>query len=278
MSATTENESRFRLECDSGHSYRMSPTQLQDFITSDEHLCSKCKSPVFLSEELNLECHVCSMVFGVASLNEAAATIHLGCQDCVNRSFTGDSINVPNSWYELSDMYHWKVNGKRQAALARPKRADYWEGVIHFCSASAFTGIYNDRCIRANKTGLFDVPAVCLTETPVGNWEEIQEVYGQFGFVFRKRDLIKDGGGPCISISEDLLFAQKKKGFAEKVKPFVNLLRIPSATPGKKKYDYLHHREWRLPHDLAFDKVEPYAVIVGPFTTPVTGQQFGMHL
>ncbi|MFA9480039.1 hypothetical protein ACERK3_17315 [Phycisphaerales bacterium AB-hyl4] len=147
--------------------------------------------------------------------------------------------------------------------LIRPGRTDYWEGVIHFCEPEEFAAIHRDDRIKACSTGYFKRPAVCLTEATQGNWSELQRVHGPFGYVFRKRQLIEIGGAPAIYMPYNLLEAQKVIGFSDKVKPFVNLLHLRSTDlSGPPRHDYLHEREWRVPHDIVFNNAEPFGVIV----------------
>lgn len=204
------------------------------------------------------------MVHTVSDVYEAWATLDSICGSCNNiRGFEEHSVHVPGSWYELKDQYDWMRNGRNPKPLVRSGRTDYWEGLVHFCTADQFASIYADERVKASTTGYFKVPAVCLSEATLGNWSELQKKHGSFGYVFRKREVIAAGGGPALYIPQDVLTAQKyPKGFCDEIKPFVNLLRIPSVTPTSTKYDFLHEREWRVPGDITFDKTEPFGVII----------------
>jgi hypothetical protein len=121
--------------------------------------------------------------------------------------------------------------------------------------------------IRAQNTGYFGVPAVCMTEAPVHFNEEFLHRYGSYGIVFRKGDVIRAGGGPAVYLLDCILEAQKEYGFHDKFKPFLNVIRLPGIAPRekvKKKVDYLHDREWRFPTDVEFAKLSPLAVILPP--------------
>lgn len=228
-------------------------------------MCSRCGLEVELEspDEFALECHVCEMSYSTASLSEAMWSISEGCIACQeHRNFPGDSVHVYGSWHYLYAAYEWKKNGKDAAELKREERTDYWEGVIHFCEPSEFASICEADRILASETGYFGKPAVCLTEATFGNWRDLQVRHGHCGFVFRKRDILDAGGGPALYMPESLIQEQKRSGFADVVKPFVNLLRISSATPGKRKHNFLHEREWRMPGDINLREVQPFGIIV----------------
>jgi hypothetical protein len=268
----------YEVQCENGHSRELTATELERLIRSGEYGCAKCKGTMTLASDLDLECHICSDVFTVSGLEEAKDTMEIGCMACEARGFNEDSIHVRDSWEYFEAIYHWKYNGPDEDCLKHEDRTDYWEAVVHFCEPHEFVSIYRDRKIRAGKTGYFGVPAVCLSETPTGNWKELQDRHGPFGYVFLKRDLIAAGGGPALYVSERLIHAQKAMGgFCESIRPFVNLLRIPSATPGKAKHDFLHEREWRLARDLLLEEIQPYAVVVGDHSTAVEGWEDIWH-
>jgi hypothetical protein len=266
-------ERLFEISCENAHTQKMTATQLEEFIRSGEHECPECGQDLHFNDphELDLECHICSDVYAVSDVQEAMYLLQDGCTACEERGFNEDSVHVPGSWQEMEAAHDWHVDQQESEPLKREGRTDYWEAVIHFCTAEEFASIYRQRTIKASATGYFRVPAVCLTEATTGNWKELQDRHGAFGFVFRKPEIIVAGGGPAIYMSESLISAQKRTGFCHEVRPFVNLLRIPSATPSKPKHDYLHEREWRFPRDLSFSEVPPYAVIIGHYDTDTKG-------
>jgi hypothetical protein len=262
----------YKVECEEGHSQKLTATEMELLIRSGEYACPECQKSLALALPLDLECHICSDVFNVSDLEEAKGTMETRCMACNERGFNENSIYVRNSWGYFAAVHGWKYNGPDEERLKHGGRTDYWEAVIHFCEPHEFVSIYRERKIRAGRTGYFNKPAVCLTEAPVGNWKELQERHGSFGYVFLKRDLIVEGGGPAVYLSENLIRAQKNDGgFCDEIKPFLNLIRIPSVTPERSPHDFLHEREWRLPIDLLFEKVRPYAVVIGDYDTGTDG-------
>lgn len=260
----------YELRCPKDHLLKLNASDLEAFLDDGDWGCPKCKKSLDLDGEVSLRCHICDMVYPVSEIEEAKDTIDGRCPPCEERGFTECSIHVPDSFYERKAMYEWMRNGKDISSLDRKGRTDYWEGVVHFCKAEEFASIFKDGRIKAGKTGLYNLPAVCLSEATAGGWDELKSRHGDFGYIFRKRDIIVAGGGPVLYMSPDLIKTQVG-GFSDQIKPFVNILRIPSVTPGKSKHDFLHEREWRLPRDLMFSKVRPEAVILGEFTKDTEG-------
>lgn len=279
MTKPQAQERQYTLECSNGHTRVLGPSELEDLIRSGEHDCEECDELLNFDSpsSLSLECQICDDVFNVSSLREAQDTIDLGCQACERREFNEDSIHVRDSWEYFEDAYEWMRSGKDGSDLIRPDRTDYWEGVIHFCTAAEFVSIYRDGRIKAFPTGYFKLPAVCLSEATEGGWRELQSRHGPFGYVFRKRDIIAAGGGPALYMSPGLIKAQAATGFTPSVKPFVNLLRIRTASPNHSKWDYLHEREWRTPADIDFKSIAPFAVISGEFGRATPGWREVFH-
>jgi len=253
----------YEIRCDRGHSRQLNATELESLIHSGEFECDKCELAMNLTDHVTLECYTCHDELRVTSLAEASSWIAWeGCNHCGEYRFGG--FHVRGSFQEAIAMYHWARNGQDAKPLLRVGRSDYWEGLIHFCDADEFAAIYEERTINAAKTGYFDLPAVCLTEATIGNWEELRERHGHFAYIFRKRDIIAAGGAPALYIPEHLIKAQASHGgFAESIKPFVNLLRIPSVTPQRSKHDFLHEREWRVASSITFEHLTPFAVLLG---------------
>jgi len=262
----------YSVSCENGHSQTLDATELEELINSGNYSCDECDLDVELDSSITLECRICSDVFDVSTLEEARYTIEEDCQACDYRGFSDQSIHLPHSWYHYMNEYEWMRSGKDIKVLLRKNRKDYWEGLVHFCNAKEFVSIYNDGHIRCSNTGYFKVPAVCLTEAPFDAWGDFKERHGDFGFVFQKRDVIKAGGSPACYLSEKLIKSQNKYGgFDPTLKPFVNLLRIPSANPGKSKHDYLFERESRTPSNIYFKKTPVFGVILGEFTKKTPG-------
>ena len=244
----------------------MSSTEFENWLEEsyDKYDCSKCGEPLCLvsPDDLQLECYICSARFEFDSLEQAHLVLTDKCSNCCGRyDFPQHSVCVPGSWSYYRGIYDWAASEKDTSLLARKGRTDYWEGLVHFCDASQFVSIYKQRVIKASSTGYFGVPAVCLTEATIPNWKELQEVHGSFGFVFKKKDIIGLGGAPAAYLPEQVIKKQCSKGIAAELKPFINLLRIPTVTPDKTKYDFLHEREWRVPSDINFGAVQPFAVV-----------------
>jgi hypothetical protein len=263
------DDSIYRAVCSRNpdHARQLSPSELEALIVEGEHLCEGqgCDGQLELDDELELQCHVCHMVFPVTTLEDAHSEIGWGCEPCRSlREFDGDSIHVPGSFQARFDAYRWHQEDQDPKPIVVDGRTDYWEGLIHFCELHEFIGIVRDERIRAAPTGLFKRPAVCLSEATMGNWESLQGKHGKFGFVFRKRTILDVGGAPVIYLPPHLIRAQTANGgFAPEVQPFVQLLRTRRMNPTRPPFDFLHEREWRVPGDidLTADN-KPFAVII----------------
>jgi hypothetical protein len=95
--------------------------------------------------------------------------------------------------------------------------------------------------------------------------------HGDYGFIFRKRDLIRLNGAPAIYLPQTLLDEMRaaRQTVPEMLRPYVNKLSIPRHH-STRRHDFLHEREWRVPQDIEFDGgngVSPYAVTF-PKTRP----------
>lgn len=262
-------EVSFRVGCVKNHELGLNATEIETLVRSGTLDCPKCGRDLELRESsIEIVCCVCQESMEAASLEEAGLLVNDFCGACANNGVEHCTLHVSDSLQCHQDEYEWMRSGRDPSRLTRKNRPDYWEGAVHFCSAEQFSSIYRDRRIRASRTGYFEVPAVCLTEAPANGWKELREIHGQFGFVFRKSDLIRAGGGPVLYLSEERIKAQ---AWHVGLKALVNLLRIPSASGGKRAWDYLHEREWRMPIDIEFDALKPYAVVRGPFNEATPG-------
>ena len=261
-------EEIYELECSKGHRFSVDATELEDYIEDEGLHCKECTRAVDLCEELSLECHVCAGVYPVTSMEEAREAVESPCGHCLHEGGVSVYFGVPDSWpFQIAE-YEWSRDPANPKHLKRVGREDYWEGVIHFCSKKNFVSIYTDQRIRASLTGYFNLPAVCLTDTPVDFSAEIKANYGEYGFVFKKSDIIAAGGNPAIYMKPELIDAQRRAGgFAPAVKPFINLVRLKSIHTTKTHYDYLHDREWRVPGDIDLSVVKPFAIIIPGDTT-----------
>lgn len=258
----------YDLECSKGHRLSVTATELEEYIEDDSLHCKKCARAVELCEEVSLECHVCSGVYHVTSLEEARLAEDTPCEHCHDLGGFAAYFMVPGSWpFRLAE-YEWSRNPANPKQLRRVGRDDYWEGVVHFCTRKQFVSIFEEQKIRACRTGYFREPAVCLTETPMEFSSELKAVHGEYGFVFKKSRIIAAGGNPAIYMAPELIRAQSRAGgFDPAVKPFINLIRLKALHSGKSHYDFLHEREWRVPSDIDLRGVPPFAVIIPGETT-----------
>jgi len=257
------------IDCNQPQSLTFTPSEFDEWIEESEVNCESCETEMSV-EGLSLECFICGAEIEFDGLSQIALLFDERCPYCAgNPTWDADflSVIVAGSWSAAYAVYDWTANGQRTSALERSGRTDYWEGLVHFCTASEFISIYESRGIRAASTGLYrhrnpsQTKAVCLTETTQPNWGEIQSSHGEYGFVFRKRDIIGLGGAPAIYLPQSVIDDMKAKGevIPPTLWPYLNTLKLPSYSPGAK-YDFLHEREWRVPSDISFDAVRPFAV------------------
>jgi hypothetical protein len=258
------------IDCDKPDSFRFTPSEFESFLNRDEFTCSSCGEELSASG-YHLKCYICDTECDGHSLSQLPLLLQERCESCAGREESDAdvySIRIVGSWTAEFDTYDWSMTPKEANDLKRKGRTDYWEGLVHFCSAEEFVAIYKDRCIRASSTGLYnkrnpsDTKAVCLTEATVENWQEIKDVYGEYGFVFRKSEVIGLNGAPVITLPQSVIDAMKAKNEAipKTLWPYLTKLSLP-ASRSQKKVDHLHEREWRMPSDMRFDDITPYAVV-----------------
>ncbi len=257
------DEPEYLLSCGCTGGRALSASQLEDLLLDADYQCGECGEGLALDAgDLVLECQVCDMTFETESLADATARLDERCGTCSRHDFPVDTIHVPGSFRATMSEYEWVRAGRGKEELVRKGRLDYWEGVVHFCEPHEFASIVTDRVIRASSTGRFGLPAVCLTEVPASDWAEIRQAHGRLGFVFKKHDVIRMGGGPALYLPDHLIDAQK---WHPGVAPFGQLLREPAAGHAGRRYNFLHEREWRVPRDILLDETPPHAAIRGPF-------------
>lgn len=215
--------------------------------------------------------------------------VEVGCCDC----FWSDSVTIEKAreWLStgclqclssIGEMGHVGLRGTREVERARfvspvgsyrqyfkAERLDYWELIVHFTDGNCFRSILAARRILAKETGYFEktegTKAVCLTDVPLLFCDPVRRTYGDYGFVFTKSSVKEAGGNPAIYLTDDLIEAQKAIGFAERIKPFVNVIRTPTTSPvykRTKRVDHLHDREWRVAGDIDFDKLPPVGIVL----------------
>jgi hypothetical protein len=256
-------------DCKKPQSLSFTPSEFDEWIEEDAVDCNSCGTEMSV-EGVTLECHICGAEIEFDSLSQISLLCDERCPYCAgNPTWDADflSVVVAGSWAAEYAVYDWTANRQQTSCLERSGRTDYWEGLVHFCTASEFISIYESRCIKAASTGLYchrnpsQTKAICLTETTQPNWGELQSSHGEYGFVFRKRDIIGLGGAPAIYLPQSVIEEMKAKGetIPPTLWPYLNMLRLPSLSPGTK-YDFLHEREWRVPKDISFDVLRPFAV------------------
>lgn len=257
-------------ECDSPVSISLTPSEFEDWIEdSEHHVCSSCGEAVVV-EGLSIVCYICDAELDFIDLWHIPELLSERCPNCAGRAeWQVDffSVVVSGSWSEAFGVYDWSEEAKSMSGLERKGRTDYWEGLVHFCSAEEFIAIYKERRVRAFSTGLYnkkhpnDTKAVCLTETTYPNWQELKDTHGSYGFVFRKRDIIRLNGAPAIYLPQTII--EILKGSNELIPkplwPYLTKLKLPSKE-SSGKHDFLHEREWRVPKDIPFSTALPFAV------------------
>jgi len=252
----------YTIVCKNGHQVSLTPTEMEQFLYEGDFSCSKCRQRLELDCSLSLVCHICDQPWDVSTLGEAHLAISDTCRHC--DEFTEDAYyHVPGSHHEDVAEYDWTREGARESELRRTGRDDYWEGLIHFCTREEFIAIFKTREIRANPTGYFGLPAVCLTETPASQCAELKKSHGDYGYVFRKSQLIAAGANPVLYLRTPLIrVLTNSDGLVAQLGPFVNLLRIKQTDPAAKRYDFLHEREWRVAHGIRLDQTVPFGVLL----------------
>ena len=166
-------------------------------------------------------------------------------------------------------------------------RPDFSEFVVHFTKASNPWGlgvdrarvdglneiaqlngyerliaILENRVVRATNMPWTDRPCACFTECVWGSLLDHAQRYSPYGVGFHKEKLFAAGGGPAIYMRQDLFrIANQRGGWADEIWPFITPF-VPeySSDEHRREYwggrvpcDYTHEREWRVPHDFAFD-------------------------
>jgi hypothetical protein len=246
------------------------PSDFDEWLGEGEFDCKSCKKQLSV-EGAVVKCYLCDSEAEYFDLSHLPLVMDERCAACAGHpSWDADfyTLVIAGSWTEEFMIYDWTRNGKQIADLERTGRTDYWEGLVHFCGASEFISIYKDRRIRASSTGYYKKAhpeksrAVCLTEAVQSNWNELKSRFGEYGFVFRKRKIVELGGAPAIYLPQSVLDEMKSGGerIPPTMWPYLNKLQPPSTSSGTK-HDFLHEREWRVPKDIDFRRVRPYAVI-----------------
>jgi len=253
------------IDCDYRDGQELEPSEFVDWLYDERPECPQCAEELF-AENLIVRCANCDVDIDYLNLAHLADILGGTCPECAARhGITGfRQIHVHGSWSEAWYLYEWTEEYVSADDLSRKGRSDYWEGIVHFCSAEEFISIYQNRKINAQPTGLYREPAVCLSEATVSNWGEIKEQHGDYGFIFRKRDIIAIDGAPAIYLPQTVIDKMSKSGASMPgiLRPYVNKITLPKIH-SRTRYDYLHEREWRIPRDIPFEGVnsaQPYAI------------------
>jgi len=270
------------IDCDNPQSHLFTPTEFEEFISDGQFECDTCGEEMS-AEGYRIECFLCDMEFEGYSLSQIPLLLEERCASCAGREEWDAefyTIRIAGSWTTEFEMYDWFMSPKAGEDLKRKGRTDYWEGLVHFCSAEEFISIYRDRRIKAASTGLYykrnpdETKAVCLTESTISNWQEIKDTHGEYGFVFRKSEIIRLDGAPVISLPQSVIDEMKRRGEAipQTLWPYITKLLLPSPT-SQRKIDFLHEREWRVPQDICFEDVQPYAVVFAKKRPGIDGEE-----
>lgn len=255
---------KYDIKCSNGHELEVGASELEDILTFN--LCPKCEKDIVsvIPEEISMECPLCTYD-DRTHWSEVVNWFIRDCPNCGKHGFDS-SLHINGSFQFETETYENIVDVVNTNPYKKGSRPDYWEIVTHYCTREEFLSILKHGIIRSSETGYFRKKAVCLTETPIAYASEIREVHGNYGIAFRKKQIVENNGQPVIHLTDDLIKAQKNHSdFSDKIKPFIQLLRIPSTAPRSqkaKKVDFLHEREWRVSSDISFNKIKPIGVVL----------------
>jgi hypothetical protein len=132
-------------------------------------------------------------------------------------------------------------------------------------SFQVFQAIVGSGVIRASSAPpTSDADArVCLSECTLPGLISHAERFGRFGIVFRKDELFRHGGRPCVYVSSKAygkLAAQR--GTSPEMRELFNLANVLSPVGFGKVQDFTHEREWRRIGDIILAEMTPVAYIV----------------
>lgn len=140
---------------------------------------------------------------------------------------------------------------------------------------SAFDNLVNilrDKKIRASTMPWTNSFAVCFTECPWTSLIDHARRYSPYGVGFDKGRVFAAGGAPAYYVRCDFWETQNWKG--DKMKDAFATPFWPAYTPPalKKKFkpndkivDFSHEREWRIPHDFAFEHDQIAFIVVNSY-------------
>jgi hypothetical protein len=226
------------LECVDAHKIiANSPTELDTLLFAAE--CPICKKSFrYVAPEIPIGCPFCYHNES-HDLEDALGMIGNNCYVCNSSEF----YIVDSSRYDYKSSFE----------LGEIEREDYWELLVHFTSYENFKQIILQKTIKVNKTGLYGIPAINLTEIPPQFGHGFREKFGNWGIVFSKEQIIKAGGMPSIYMPKNLL---QEFTMPDRLKPFVNVVSID-----ERKINFIHEREWRVDKNILLSEVVPLGLI-----------------
>lgn len=125
--------------------------------------------------------------------------------------------------------------------------------------------------INASRLPWNNREAVCFTECPWSSLLSHAEQYSSFGIGFAKPRVFAAGGGPAYYVRNDLFNQQNWEGINYTfVTPYWPAFRPASKAQHDKQshpIDYLHEREWRVPHNFTFTLQQVEFVIMPDYPT-----------
>ena len=254
----------YKIECLNRHIIDVNESELDEIL--EFNLCPQCDGELKRVDPENIDvgCTMCGWEESTP-WQEVGNYVYTGCPNC-GRYIPDSNVHVLNSFFYKTYEYLDHAQIKDTEGFKRKDRPDYWEILTHFCSRDEFISILNDNQIKASPTGYYKKDAICFTETPIVYASEIRKKHGDYGFSFEMNSILENGGQPVIHITDNLRHKQEYgKGFAEELKPFIQLLRIPQIAPiyaNLKRYNFMYEREWRLPNDLDLNEVKPVGIIL----------------
>jgi hypothetical protein len=178
------------------------------------------------------------------------------------------------------DFSNYVVHFTKDAAPASAtKSPNEVAGLVGLSAKERLFGILSERRIFATRMPWTNRPAVCFTECTWHSLFSHAQLYSRFGIGFRKEMLFARGGGPAIYLAPHLLEKQQAHVGADEYPfdPLVYAFATPFAPPyasteykakhwnGRNPIDYTHEREWRVPHELAFELSDVAFVIVDTY-------------
>lgn len=127
--------------------------------------------------------------------------------------------------------------------------------------------IAKDRCLQvSNRLEEEGVPArVSLSECSLPGLLGHCERFGRFGFVFRKQELFRLGGRPCVYVDRptygEIARIGRGLGIETEIGRLFGLANVYSPPGNGQVQDFTHEREWRLFSSLDLERMKPVMLI-----------------